>query len=157
MPISIYAKLTDEIPTTTRIRLSFAGHSYVYPLGIAEDVLVTVAGFMFPVDFMIIDDREGEYMPIILGAPFLTTARAVIKYEKGIIEFKSGQRRIRFHMTPRDVRRSMLKSKVGDGCDVPCNHVREKILAWEVRVKCYKEIEIGNGEGRDRNSIDVEI
>lgn len=43
MPLTIYTQLTTEIPATTRVRLSFAGHSYVYPLGIAEDVLVNVA------------------------------------------------------------------------------------------------------------------
>jgi hypothetical protein len=72
----------------------------VYPLGIAEDVLVNVAGFMYPVDFMIIDDKGGGCMPIILGAPFLTSARAVIKYESRKIELKSGKRKISFPMTP---------------------------------------------------------
>jgi hypothetical protein len=59
MPLTIYTQLTTEMPATTRVRLSFVGHSYVYPLGIAEDILVNVAGFMYPVDFMIIDDKGG--------------------------------------------------------------------------------------------------
>ncbi|GJV28996.1 MAK10-like protein [Tanacetum coccineum] len=40
MPYSTYMRLTDERPTETYIRLSLASHSYIYPLGIAEDVLV---------------------------------------------------------------------------------------------------------------------
>ncbi|GJX86579.1 hypothetical protein Tco_0337353 [Tanacetum coccineum] len=40
MPYSTYMKLTDERPAETDIRLSLASHSYIYPLGIAEDVLV---------------------------------------------------------------------------------------------------------------------
>ncbi|GJT03552.1 hypothetical protein Tco_0824721 [Tanacetum coccineum] len=40
MPYSTYMKLTDERPAKTDIRLSLASHSYIYPLGIAEDVLV---------------------------------------------------------------------------------------------------------------------
>jgi hypothetical protein len=96
MPLTIYTQLTTEKPATTRVRLSFAGYSYVYPLGIAEDVLVNVAGFMYPVDFMIIDDKGSGCMPIILGAPFLTTTRAVIRYEKRKIELKSGKRKIIF-------------------------------------------------------------
>ena len=59
------------MPAPTRVRLSLAGHSYVYPLGIAEDVIVNVAGFLYPVDFMIIDDKGDGCIPIILGAPFL--------------------------------------------------------------------------------------
>ena len=88
MPLTIYAQLTNEMLATTRVRLSFASHSYVYPFRIAEDVLVNVAGCMYPVDFMIVDDKGDRCMPIILGAPFLTTARAVIKYVKREIELK---------------------------------------------------------------------
>ncbi|GJY05122.1 MAK10-like protein [Tanacetum coccineum] len=40
MPYSTYTKLTDERPAETDIRLSLASHSYIYPLGIAKDVLV---------------------------------------------------------------------------------------------------------------------
>ncbi|GJZ51071.1 hypothetical protein Tco_0605586 [Tanacetum coccineum] len=40
MPYSTYMKLTDERPAETDIRLSLASHSYIYPLGIAEDMLV---------------------------------------------------------------------------------------------------------------------
>ncbi|GJW55347.1 hypothetical protein Tco_0099432 [Tanacetum coccineum] len=40
MPYSTYMKLIDERPTKTDIKLSLASHSYIYPLGIVEDVLV---------------------------------------------------------------------------------------------------------------------
>ncbi|GJX49702.1 hypothetical protein Tco_0276547 [Tanacetum coccineum] len=40
VPYSSYMKLTDESPAETDIRLSLASHSYIYPSGIAEDVLV---------------------------------------------------------------------------------------------------------------------
>ena len=43
MPLSIYAQLTNTTPTATHTRLSLANHSYVYPLGIEEDVLINVA------------------------------------------------------------------------------------------------------------------
>ncbi|GJZ61506.1 hypothetical protein Tco_0617643 [Tanacetum coccineum] len=36
------------------------GHSYIYPLGIAEDVLVEVAEHVYPVDFVILDIKEDE-------------------------------------------------------------------------------------------------
>ncbi|GJT17378.1 hypothetical protein Tco_0876084 [Tanacetum coccineum] len=38
-----YMKLTDERPAETDTRLSLAGHSCIYPLEIAEDILVEVA------------------------------------------------------------------------------------------------------------------
>ncbi|GJS78523.1 ribonuclease H-like domain-containing protein [Tanacetum coccineum] len=40
MPLSTYMKLTDERPAETNIKLSLVSHSYIYPLGIAEDILV---------------------------------------------------------------------------------------------------------------------
>ncbi|GJT92556.1 MAK10-like protein [Tanacetum coccineum] len=76
MPYSTCMRLTDKRPTETNIRLSLASHSYIYPLGIAEDVLVEVAEHIFPVDFVILDIKENENRPFILGTPFLTTAKA---------------------------------------------------------------------------------
>nr|GFC21896.1 hypothetical protein [Tanacetum cinerariifolium] len=48
MPYSTYMKLTDEILTETDIRHSLASHSYIYPLGIADDVLVKVDEHVYP-------------------------------------------------------------------------------------------------------------
>ncbi|GKE80656.1 protein kinase-like domain, concanavalin A-like lectin/glucanase domain protein [Tanacetum coccineum] len=61
--LSIYKRLTDERSVETDIRLSLASHSYIYPLGIAEDVLVDIAGYVYPVDFVILDIREDEKKP----------------------------------------------------------------------------------------------
>ncbi|GJU45722.1 putative cytochrome P450 [Tanacetum coccineum] len=97
MPLSTYKKLTNERPAETDIRLSLASHSYIYPLGIAEDVLVDVAGRVYPMDFMILNIREDEKRPFILGTPFLTTAKAVIKFDKGTITLRSGKSKISFH------------------------------------------------------------
>ncbi|GJR26220.1 MAK10-like protein [Tanacetum coccineum] len=90
MPLSTYMKLTNDRPAEMDIRLSLASHSYIYPLGIADDVLVDVDGYLYPVDFMILDIREDEKRPFILRTPFLTTAKAVIKFDKGAITLRSG-------------------------------------------------------------------
>ena len=156
MPLTIYTQLTKEMSATTRVRLSFASHSYVYPLGIAEDVLVNVAGFMYPVDFMIIDNKENRRMPIILGAPFLTTARAVINYEKGEIELKSGKRKIDFPMTLKYVRESMMERRLKSNADTPHNHVQEKIIAWETRIKSYKEATPEKCKSSDKVYVEFE-
>ncbi|GKE07104.1 zinc finger, CCHC-type containing protein [Tanacetum coccineum] len=97
MPLSTYVKLTDERPVEIDIRLSLASHSYIYPLGIAEDVLVEVVEHVYPVDFVILDIKENEKRPFILGTPFLTTAKAVIKFDKGTITLRSGKSKISFH------------------------------------------------------------
>ncbi|GKF05072.1 reverse transcriptase domain-containing protein [Tanacetum coccineum] len=100
MPFSSYIKLTDERPAETNIRPSLASHSYIYPLGIAKDVLVDVAGYVYLVDFVILDIKEDEKRPFILGTPFLTMAKAVIKFDKGTITLRSGKSKIDFHRIP---------------------------------------------------------
>nr|GEV25312.1 hypothetical protein [Tanacetum cinerariifolium] len=97
MPLSMYKKLTEERPTEMDIRLSLASHSYIYPLGIAKDVLVDVAGYAYPVDFVILDIKEDKIRPFILGTPFLTTAKAVINFDKGTIMLRSGKSKMNFH------------------------------------------------------------
>ncbi|GKD03024.1 MAK10-like protein [Tanacetum coccineum] len=68
--------------------------------GIAEDVLVKVAEHVYLVDFVILDIKEDEKRPFILGVPFLTTVRAVIKFDKGTITLRSGNSKISFHRVP---------------------------------------------------------
>ncbi|GKA03039.1 MAK10-like protein [Tanacetum coccineum] len=97
---STYMKLTEEMPAETGIRLSLASHSYIYPLGIVEDVLVEVADHVYPVDFVILDIKENEKRPFILGTPFLIMAKATIKFYKGIITLRSGKSKISFHRIP---------------------------------------------------------
>nr|GEV03823.1 hypothetical protein [Tanacetum cinerariifolium] len=101
MPYSIYMKLTDERPTETRIRLLLASHSYIYPLGIAEDVLVEIVEHVYPVVFVILDIKEQGKRPFIFGTPFLTTVKAVIKFDKGTITLSSGKSKISFHRIPK--------------------------------------------------------
>ncbi|GJW15678.1 zinc finger, CCHC-type containing protein [Tanacetum coccineum] len=103
MPISTYMKLTDERSAETDIRLSLASHSYIYPLRIVEDVLIEVAEHVYPVDFVILDIKENEKRLFILGTPFLTTAKAVIKFDKGTVTLRSGKSKISFHRIPESI------------------------------------------------------
>ncbi|GJY56825.1 zinc finger, CCHC-type containing protein [Tanacetum coccineum] len=97
MPYSTYMRLTDERPAETDIRLPLASHSYIYPLGIAEDVLVEVVEHIFPIDFVILDVKENEKRPFILGTPFLTTAKATVKFDTCTITLRSGKSKVSFH------------------------------------------------------------
>nr|GEX65423.1 hypothetical protein [Tanacetum cinerariifolium] len=96
IPISIYNRLTIEKSVGTNIRLSLASHTYIYPLGIAEDVLINIAGYVYLVDFVILDIEENKNKPFILGMPFLTMAKAEIRFDKGSITLRSGKNKINF-------------------------------------------------------------
>ncbi|XP_068461880.1 uncharacterized protein [Phaseolus vulgaris] len=60
--------------------------SIKYPYGVVEDVLVKVDKFMFPVDFVVMDIKEDEEVPLILGRPFMKTARVIVDVDKGELQ-----------------------------------------------------------------------
>ncbi|GKE70698.1 reverse transcriptase domain-containing protein, partial [Tanacetum coccineum] len=57
--------------------LELANRSVTFSLGIAEDVIIKVENFNFLTDFVIVDFEADPRVPIILGRPFLRTARAL--------------------------------------------------------------------------------
>nr|GFB39148.1 hypothetical protein [Tanacetum cinerariifolium] len=148
--ISIYDKLTCEKPVWTNIRLSLANHSYIYPIGIAKDVLTDVAGFVYPVDFDVLDIKDDGYMPLILGTPFLTMARAEIKFDKGTMTLKADKYKIRFIKSLEFP--SKIKERIGRDVDpmIPTNYVNRRILEWEERIKNCQENETGFNKWRSK-------
>ncbi|GJT81934.1 retrovirus-related pol polyprotein from transposon TNT 1-94 [Tanacetum coccineum] len=56
--------------------------------------------YIYPVDFIILDVKEDKKKPFILGTPFLTTAKAEIRFDKGTITLKSGKNKINFFKIP---------------------------------------------------------
>ncbi|GJR08765.1 putative reverse transcriptase domain-containing protein [Tanacetum coccineum] len=67
-----------------------------YPKGIAENVLVGIGKFVFPVDFIILDMLEDIKVPLILERLFLSTAHAKIDVFKRKITLRVGEERIIF-------------------------------------------------------------
>ena len=83
MPKNVFEKLRLPEPEPTAMCLELADNSVRYPLGIAEDVPVKIGEHLVPIDFVILDMGEGSKVPLILGRPFLKTARANIYVGKG--------------------------------------------------------------------------
>nr|GEX94162.1 hypothetical protein [Tanacetum cinerariifolium] len=151
MPLSTYMKLTDERPAKTDIRLFLASHSYIYPLGTVKDVLVEVVEHVYPIDFVILDIREDEKRPFILETPFLTTAKAVIKFDKGTITLRSGKSKISFHRTLEP----LCKGEKGIKNDIepiaPTMTVNRLVLEWEERIRLHQEKEMEFDQRRSKN------
>ncbi|GJW52384.1 hypothetical protein Tco_0093735 [Tanacetum coccineum] len=83
MPRAFLVSLTGAAsclgePKPTRMSLELADRSIQYPRGIAEKVLIKFDKFILLINFVILDMREDSKIPIILGRPFLATARAMI-------------------------------------------------------------------------------
>ncbi|GJW61268.1 putative reverse transcriptase domain-containing protein [Tanacetum coccineum] len=96
MPLSTYLNLGLGELAHTKLTVELADRTVKYPKGIAENVLVGIGKFTFPVDFIILDMPEDIKVPLILGRPFLSTARAKIDVYKRKITLRVGEERIIF-------------------------------------------------------------
>ncbi|GJR38546.1 reverse transcriptase domain-containing protein [Tanacetum coccineum] len=96
MPLSTYLNLGLGELVHTRLTVELADRTVKYPKGIAENVLVGIGKFTFPVDFIILDMPEDIRVPLILGRPFLSTARAKIDVYKRKITLRVGEEKIIF-------------------------------------------------------------
>ncbi|GJW13341.1 putative reverse transcriptase domain-containing protein [Tanacetum coccineum] len=75
-----------------------ADRSIKYPIRVCENLLVKVSKFIFPVDFVVLEMDKDELVPIILGRPFLATARAVIDVHEGKLILRVGSETITFNI-----------------------------------------------------------
>ncbi|XP_022004399.1 uncharacterized protein LOC110901958 [Helianthus annuus] len=118
MPFSLYEKLDLVELSPTRMTLSLADRCVKYPRGIVENLLVKVDKFVFPADFIILDMEADERVPIILGRPFLRTAKALIDVYDGKITLRVGEERVTF-----EADRSMNHPSGSDDYSGPCHSV----------------------------------
>ncbi|XP_027362618.1 uncharacterized protein LOC113870222 [Abrus precatorius] len=83
IPLSMLKKIRDVEVRPTRMTLQLADRSMKLPHGIVEDMIVKVDKFMFSVDFVVMDIEEDAEVPLILGRPFMKTARVIIDMDDG--------------------------------------------------------------------------
>ncbi|GJX63441.1 reverse transcriptase domain-containing protein [Tanacetum coccineum] len=67
MPYSLYAKLSLETLKPTKISVRLVDRSFQYPIRIAENMLVEVGKFTFPMVFVILEMEEDSKVPLIIG------------------------------------------------------------------------------------------
>ncbi|GJU95082.1 hypothetical protein Tco_1319838, partial [Tanacetum coccineum] len=96
MPLSTYVNLRVGELAHTKLTVELADRTVKYPKGIAENVLVGIVKFTFPIYFIILDIPEDIKVPLILGTPFLSTACAKIDVYKRKITLRVGEERIVF-------------------------------------------------------------
>ncbi|GKD33853.1 reverse transcriptase domain-containing protein, partial [Tanacetum coccineum] len=100
MPLSIWEKISLPELTPTQMILELADRSMTRPARITKDVFVKVGKFHFLADFVVVDYIVDPWVPLILGRPFLRTARTLIdvygeeltlRVDDEAITFKVGQ------------------------------------------------------------------
>ncbi|GJT06356.1 hypothetical protein Tco_0840818 [Tanacetum coccineum] len=96
MPLSTYLNLGLGELAHTRLTVELADRTVKYPKGIAENMLVRIGKFTFPVDFIILDMPKDIKVPLILKRPFLSTARAKIDVYERKITLRAWEEKIVF-------------------------------------------------------------
>ncbi|RVW18672.1 Retrovirus-related Pol polyprotein from transposon 17.6 [Vitis vinifera] len=108
LPYSVYKQLGLGGLKPTTMTLSLADRSVKIPRGVIEDVLIQVDKFYYPVDFVVLDTdssvKEENYVPIILGRPFLATSNAIVNCRNGVMQLTFGNMTLEvniFHLCKR--------------------------------------------------------
>ncbi|GKA03063.1 reverse transcriptase domain-containing protein [Tanacetum coccineum] len=138
----------DDIGGNFKIPCSTGGLKHVNAL---VDQGSDVVEHVYPMDFVILDIKEDEKRPFILGVPFLTIAKAVIKFDKGTITLRYGKSKISFHRIPEP----LCKTERGVKNDIepiaPTMTVNRLVLEWEERIRLHQEKEMEFDQWRSKN------
>ncbi|GJU74990.1 hypothetical protein Tco_1266395 [Tanacetum coccineum] len=94
MPLSTYLNLGLGELAHTKLTVKLADRTVKYPKGIAENVLVGIGKFVFPVDIIILDMPEDVKVSLILERPFLSTTHTKIDVFKRKITLRVGMRKL---------------------------------------------------------------
>nr|GEW60531.1 reverse transcriptase domain-containing protein [Tanacetum cinerariifolium] len=98
MPLSVWKKLGLPELISTRMTLELANRAICTAAGIARDVFVSVGKFTFPADFVIVDYESDHRVLLILGRPFLRTARPLIDIHGEEMILRDGDERLTLNM-----------------------------------------------------------
>ncbi|GJX98907.1 reverse transcriptase domain-containing protein [Tanacetum coccineum] len=98
MPLSVWKELGLPELISTQMTLELANRDICTPKEIARDVFVPVGKFTFPADFVIVDYESDPRVPLILGRPFLWTARALIDVHGEEMILHDGNERLILNM-----------------------------------------------------------
>ncbi|GJU78166.1 ribonuclease H-like domain-containing protein [Tanacetum coccineum] len=91
-----YAAIRNQGASIKTLEIQIGQMSKVCFINALVDVEQRIGKFVFPVDFIILDMPEDIKVPLILGRPFLSTARAKTGVYKRKITLRIGEERIVF-------------------------------------------------------------
>ena len=101
LPKAVFDRHHVRVLQPFLIELCLADGSEWKPHGIVEDVILRIEGCYFPVDFLVLDmkiTKELSQAPIILGRPFVATAKNVIDWGKGEVILKVGDHTVKVNI-----------------------------------------------------------
>jgi len=113
--------------------IQLANHSIIRPYGVVKDVLVKVCQFTFLVDFVIIDIEEDFDIPLVLGRPFMLTAKCVVDMGNGNLEMIVEDQKAIFNLFDAikhssDSKTSFKVKAIEQEADYAKQHLKSKFL-----------------------------
>ncbi|KAM2746625.1 hypothetical protein PS2_022191 [Malus domestica] len=102
MPYFIYASMNLGELKNDGVIIQLVDRSNAYPKGVLEDVLVQVNNLIFPTDFYVLEMEDLAHstpLLILLGRPFMKTARTKIDVFKGTLTMEFDGEIIDFHIS----------------------------------------------------------
>ncbi|CAN6563494.1 unnamed protein product [Malus baccata var. baccata] len=102
MPYSIYVSMNLGELKHDGVIIQLADRSNAYPKGVLEDVLVQVDHLVFPADFYVLEMDESYHapsLPILLGRPFMKTARTKIDVYSGTLSMEFDGEVVNFNLS----------------------------------------------------------
>ena len=101
MPSRIYDSLNLGPLKEISVVIELVDCTSVYPKGVLYDVLVQVDDLIFLVDFYILDIQDGYSTlstSLLLGRPFMKTARTKIDVHEGMLSMEFDGRIVKYQM-----------------------------------------------------------
>ncbi|XP_015932453.1 uncharacterized protein LOC107458767 [Arachis duranensis] len=101
MPLSTFVRLNLAPLKKSMARFALADKSVITVTGIAENVLVVIKDLIFPVDFYILEmpsTKNRSSSSVLLGRPFLKTAKFKLDAFTGTYSFEVGDKTIKFNL-----------------------------------------------------------
>ncbi|XP_070022151.1 uncharacterized protein [Nicotiana sylvestris] len=147
MPLAIYKRLGIGRAIPISMLLQLADRTIKRPSGILDDVLIQVGKFVFPADFVILDCKVDQEIPIILERSFLAMGRALIYCEAGELKMRLNDEEITFNVQ-KSIRRpsEFANCSLIDVVDVIVETNDEMLTIEDPLAACMVNLNEVNGE-----------
>ncbi|XP_015963016.1 uncharacterized protein LOC107486947 [Arachis duranensis] len=125
IPLLIYERLNLSPIKRYGVRFVLADNSIMSVMGIADNVIVNIQGLLFPADFHILETPlidSTKPSSILLGRPFLKTARYKLDAHSRVYSFESDGKLVKFTLEESD--KPILEAYSIFGCDI----VEDKVI-----------------------------
>lgn len=98
MPLSVSRRLGIGEISATDLTIAMANNLMQRPEGMARELLVKVGELLFSSDFVVLDIKEDEEVPILLGRLFLATSSVLVDFKKGDVTLRAENHEVIFNV-----------------------------------------------------------